>query len=139
MASRETVFKLEGLSELNKQLHRLDAVTQGKALDVALEAGGEVIRAEAARLTPRSEDSGGTTGRGHGADHIVQRIESKSNTDRESSIGPESPFWYLIFPELGTPNQPAVGMLRRAADTRFKEATTVFRDVLAAEIKAVTK
>lgn len=137
MASRE--FDIDGLKEMGRNLDMLDRATAERALDAALEGGGEVIREEVARLTPRSDTSGGTTGKGHAADHIGTKLEAHERHRRDIKIGPESSFWYLIFPELGTPNQPAVAMFRRAADTRFKQATEAFRDVLALKIRGALK
>ena len=135
MASPRATVKVEGLSALNRALRRLDKATAGEAVDIALLAAAEPVREEAGRLASRSATPGGTTGKGHAADHIGKVLKSRSARNREVFIGPEAEFWYLVFDEFGTPHQSANAPLRTAADTRFKAATLEFKKTLAREIR----
>ena len=135
MASPRVTVKVDGLQVLNRGLRRLDEATAGEAVDTALLAAAEPVREEAGRLASRSDTPGGTTGKGHAADHIGKVLKSRSRRNREVFIGPESDFWYLVFDEYGTPHQHANAPLRTAADTRFKAAVMEFRKTLAREIR----
>ncbi len=131
--------KVLGLKELGRNLRRLDKATSAKALDSALLAAAEPVRLEASRLAPRSDTAGGTTGKGHAKDHIGKITVPHGPHDREAHIGPESDFWYLIFPEFGTPRQPALAPLRTAADSKFKEAVQEFREELDLQIRRAVR
>jgi len=59
---------MEGLAHLDSQLQKLVATADPEHINEALLAGAEPVRAEAARLTPRSRVPAGTTGKGHAKD-----------------------------------------------------------------------
>lgn len=144
---KRSSVKVEGLKKLNRRLKKLEESAQGKALGNALLEAAEPIRDEWARLAPRSDVPGGSTGQGHAADHIRTKLiqtgglesllsgGSRGPSDQEVHVGPEDDFWYLTFPEFGTPDQPAQAPGRTAADTKMKEAVQTFRDELEAEIR----
>jgi len=125
---------VEGMAELDSQLRRLVAVADDATLDEALLAGMEPIRAETARLTPRSKRPGGTTGKGHAADKIVAQIKQSG---KRGEIGPLKDFWYIQFAEYGTPWSAAVGMFRSAADSHFIRAVAEFKSVLMVKIRRI--
>lgn len=127
----EGLLEVDGLAELEANLAKLEYQTRAQAAGKALLKAAEPIRQTAADLTPRSSTAGGTTGKGHAADHIA----AVHRRDDEVHIGPEADFWYLIFVELGTPYTPAVAPLRKAADREFQAAVKLFRDELERAIR----
>ena len=122
--STEQAVRVEGLRELDRQLASLGKATRKRATNAALLKAAEPIKDEARRLTPRSDSPGGSRGVGHAADNIEARVVD----DGEVHVGPTEKFWYLIFTEFGTPNQPARAPLRTAADTKYDDAIRRFRD-----------
>lgn len=138
MARRLTTgrsVEVDGLKELDRSLKRLGKAVRREGTNQALLDGAEVIRAEAARLMPRSDVAGGTYGKGHAADHFEKVLVD----DGEVHIGPERDFWYVVFSEFGTPNQPARAPFRTAADTKFLEAVRAVRDRMEVEVKKAAK
>lgn len=124
--------RIEGLSDLRRNLRRLERHTAGRALTDMTVAAGEPIRDEWSRLAPRSDIPGGTTGKGHAADHIrVVAKDSPSPHVARARVGPEKDFWYLSFAEFGTPRQPALAPGRRAAKRTMGEAV----DTLASRLR----
>lgn len=136
--SRQGGVQVEGLRELGQKLAKLARVTRGRALDSALVAGSEPIRAEWARLARRSDTTQGTSGKGHAADHI-STVLVESGAHREAHTGPEADFWYLVFDEFGTPHQAANAPGRRAADAKLDESVRAFRDELRGRVEAVAR
>lgn len=128
MASTRAASVVLGLDKMERNLRKVaDTLTGERTLGSGLLAAAAPVRDEASRLAPRSETPGGTTGRGHAADEIASLlVRTRSGRALEAHIGPPAWGWYLAFPEFGTLHQPAVGMFRRAADSKFDEAEAAF-------------
>ena len=56
MASNKMMMKVYGTDELIYKFRRMNLMAQGQALDIAAQAGAEVIRSETSTLAPK--DSG---------------------------------------------------------------------------------
>jgi hypothetical protein len=138
MASRKAGVRVEGLKELNAALNRLESTARGGALESALNFAVEPIRAEWARLAPRSDTPSGTTGRGHAADAITVIVEHGTR-HAEAHIGPPADFWYLVFAEFGTPHSAALAPGRRAADSKLGEAVERFRSELKGRVERAAR
>jgi len=139
MASRSVSKSTEivGLGRLERRLKSIIRHTDGRALERPLMAAAEIVRQEIEDTAPRSNIAGGSHGHGHAADHIGKVVRPSSTRNREVDVGPESDFWYLVFPELGTPYQPALAPMRRAAANKFDEASVEFTRSLRQQIEGI--
>ena len=135
-------IQVHGLRELEEELAKFGPEVAKRVLRKAIKEGGEPMRAEAARLAPRS--SSGADKKGwHLADSIFMKIGTKKGKSWVETlfgveqgsvtamIGFDKYTFYGMFQELGTRFHAAHPFLRPAFDNESENAVRM----IAAELK----
>lgn len=130
MARRGSVT-LEGGEELIKRLGKLPEAVAGKAMDDALMAGAEIVRADASRRAPRRT--------GKLAESIVAELQEGKSGRKSAVIGPNEEAFYGSFVELGRSNQAAQPYLRPALDENKNAVQRAIADALRAAIEKAVR
>jgi HK97 gp10 family phage protein len=116
------LIKFEGHKKLQENMNRLIDVVH-KDLEPAVLEAAEIVRAEAARRAPRSDDPSSD---GHMADNIIARVRDTGIIRKggvDVGIGPSKKHWYGLFAEIGTRFFAATPWLRPALDENEKKVT----------------
>jgi len=133
--------RLDGVAGLQKRLEALPSALSAQVQRAALVKGAELIRAEAARLAPRSASPGE-----HMADAIIIDALTPTEIARGSDwtteeavveVGPSQKHFYGYFIEYGTVKMRARPFMRPATDSKAGVALNVALSHLWASIKAV--
>lgn len=116
-------IKIQGANQLAARLRELPQAVSRKVQIEALTAGAELIRAEAARMAPRSAGPGP-----HLADNIVTSAPSVAQLEKRGrfdeavvEVGPSrkpSDHFYGFFQEFGTKHHGAQPFMRPAFDSQ---------------------
>lgn len=130
MARRASV-SIEGGEELLKRLQGLPDAAAGKAMDAALMAGAEIVRADASRRAPRRT--------GKLSESIVAELKTGKSGRKSAVIGPNEEAFYGSFVELGRKNQAAQPYLRPALDENKDTVQRAIADELRSAIEKAVR
>ncbi len=121
-------MKLDGAEVLINHLNRMGKKAD-KAIEKALLAGGEIIRAEIeneARIKNLISDAD--------KKHMVDYIILSEIVNGEISVGPAKSFFYARFLELGTSHQKATPFIEPAYLRVKDKAQKAINDVIRREL-----
>lgn len=120
-----------GADTLLRKLRQLEDAVAGDALEQAVKAGAEPIRADASQRAPRR------TGKLAGS--IIVEPDEKGKTQASVKIGPEKDAFYGLFHEFGTSKMAANPFLRPAMDEQKDAAVAAVRRELQKALARVAR
>ena len=141
--SAATTFDISVLGDkaLERDLRALPKELQKDALDSALKAGGEVILAEVAALTPVRSGRLKKGLRLKRGGRSMRRVRwfIRTPTRKALRIAEDAKYYYPAAVEYGHGNVPAKSFLRRGYDNAEEKAFAVIRRELDLGILRVTR